>query len=262
MEVPRLIDHIDPSLRHEVLRSFPPEYLRRYEIGMHAIKRLGHAPYLPIRPGFEESDLEHTCGMLDMLQELRGRSPLRKAFNYRQTTYMIAMHDAGELIVGDGPPFGEERESPKWRRRKQLEPKVALRRVVSQIPDPEVQAEMTSFYHRFSEQGTHDREALLTRYLDKAQGTTRTGPSSAFGYRALGYSKPSYELLDHVQNTTSIFLGAALNFIAALPPSAAEDMKVHVISELERFKSIGFERLADEKITQFRRATSTFKLKA
>jgi 5'-deoxynucleotidase YfbR-like HD superfamily hydrolase len=251
-ERPRLIDFIDPFLRAEVSAKFPPEYLDKYEDEMHKIKRLGHNSYLPIKPGFQESDLDHTCDMLGMLRELRLKFVhLPEEINFKDVAYMIAMHDAGEIIVGDGPPFGPLRESPLWKRRKRQEPKMALKFIVGQIPDEAVQLEMSNLYHRFTQQNSNDKEALLTRLLDKAQGTTRTGPTYAFDYRAQGISQPSYKLSDHVFSSTAILIDAAKNLHATLSPESGAELAQFTVEELGRFRSAGFGRHARRRIREF-----------
>lgn len=252
-EIPRLIEHFAPSLRDEVAAKFPPEYIKKYEEGLHGQERLGYGRrYLPIKPGFTETDLEHTCAMLDILGELKARFVyLPEEVDFREVAYMIAMHDAGEIITKDAPPFGEERESAYWQRRKRLEPKVTLRRILTKIPDPAVQVEFKHLYHRFAQQDPGDKEALLTRLLDKAQGTTRTGPTYAFDYRALNWREPTYRVLDHIQKTVSIFRDAVLDLHTVLSGDAQAELRQFTVEELDRFRPIGFSRIASTFTQRF-----------
>lgn len=250
------IDHLTPPLQREVEANFPKGSICEYEEQLYRVKRLSYGrEYLPIKPGFEESDLEHTCAMLDILWELKGRfSYIPDEINFREVAYMIAMHDAGEIFVGDGPPFGPERESRYWEKRKRLEPKLALRKIIKQIPDQRVQEEMSHLHHRFTEQDVGDKEALLTRLIDKAQGTTRTGPDFAFNYRTAGWEQPSYKLIDHIQSAVSILIGAALNLHVLLPQEAKGELRQFTMEELDRFRPIGFSNLAAVSTQHFLQA--------
>lgn len=255
----RLLQYIDPTLRKDVLEKLPLPYIITYEQRMHQIKRLQNAPHLPVMPGYIETDLDHTCEMLDMLYELRSRAPrLFGAVDFKVTAYMIAMHDAGEIIVGDVPARGPLRENEDGKRRKELEPKAALNRILGQIPDEAVRIWMQHLYHRFATQDPYDREALLTRFLDKAQGTTRTGPKFAFDYRAMDYRHPPYKLWEHVHETTGIFVESALSLYRALPHEAGDEIKRFTVEELNRFRQIGFRRVARDRMSQFVDQTKIF----
>lgn len=248
-EAPHLLDHIDKPLRLELKEMFPEWYRRSYEQALHQILRWGHDPSLPIRPGYTESDLEHTAGMLDMAREWkRNFIYLPQVVNYRTTVLMIAMHDSGEIIVDDAPSHGPLRESPFWVRRKRQEPKMAQRFILSLIPDESVREEMTRLYHRFETQDPNDLEALTTRLFDKMQGTTRVGVKYIFDYRAVGLQEPSEETILHVDNSLSKTCDAALNLSKALPNEGSkEELRQFAIEEISRFERIGFEELARNK---------------
>lgn len=250
-ERPHLLNYVNKPLKIQLQDMFNAEIREAYEETLYQVKRWSHSSTLPIRPGFKESNLEHTAGMLDILNEWNSKhfKYLPARIDYRQTALMIIMHDSGEAIVGDAPSQGPLRESPFWVRRKRQEPKMAQRYILSLIPDEKVRQEMEDLYHRFEKQNPNDLEALATRFLDKIQGTTRTGPKYIFDYKAAGLEKPSPDTTKHVRESLRIATAAAINLHKALPVNEArEELRFFAILEIAEFEQIGYEDLAKENI--------------
>ncbi len=122
------------------------------------------------------------------------------------------------------------------------------------IRNPEVQTEVSDIYHRFIAQDPDDIMALTTRLLDKAQGSSRTGVTYAFDYKAVGLDYPTSELTKHVEDSTGILKDAATNLylaVARVSEPASEEVAGYAVKELKRFRPIGFGDLADRRIAQF-----------
>lgn len=256
-ERPKLIDHIDPFLRDEVKSFFPEEIISKYEEKMDAEVRLQHGAPLAIKPGYKETNLDHTVQGLDLILELERKSKyLPKEVNFRAVKYMFGLHDGGEIITKDAPPFGPEREGPYWKRRKRLEARAGSIFVLSCIPNQTVRDEMREYYLRAMRLDPWDKEAHLTKLIDSADGTTRSGTINYFNFRALGYKKPWQGLSNHVLESTKKFVKSAVNLHQILSPDSQSEIRQFTIEELARFEPIGFGRIARQRTQLFLELTN------
>lgn len=258
-ERPRLIDYLEPSLQAKALESFPADLIHDFEEGLHSVERLtASRSYLPVRPEYVDTDLIHTVGILVLRREFLDRFiHIPQEVNFEDVAWMGIEHDLGEIdkLIGDVASHGPERQTRRAKAKKRLEPK-AGQAILDRIPDEEVRTRMKHLYHRFMIQHPTDKEALLTRFLDKAEATTRAYPENVFNYRALNHSQPWHQLIEHVRESTLIFTDAAVNLFSALSPQAGSEIVEFTVEELARFKPIGFKRIANTRTKEFLLATS------
>lgn len=208
-ERPTFSSALPPSLV-EKYHIIPESDRERFEISLHRIKRWGEGgkpeiygdvSYLPKPPGFSESDLEHTIGILGMVDQLERFYPIDREVDWDEVRVMAVMHDAGEIRVGDAPNSGPIRRSPLWTVRKNYE-SVVVYDLISKIRDSNLAIWATSLYDRYITNDPKDKEARVANVLDKGQGTFMTGPWIFNNFRQFGHDKPSDELTAHV--TTSL----------------------------------------------------------
>lgn len=249
LEFPRLLDYIDPSLKIELSERISPELRALYEERLHEVKRWGRNAsqdygdnsYLPIREGFEESDLEHTCGMLQILQDLRDTLVyLPQEISVRDATIMIILHDSGEIVVGDVPGYGVERQNQKNKKRKKIEPKAAEKFILEKVQDEEIREEFRRLYHRFQGQAPGDREAILTKWLDKLQGTTFVGVKNVFDFKSAGQTRPSQRLVNHVSDALDVVVATTITLARACTPYARREVLGFAHGEIGKFNSLGY----------------------
>lgn len=256
-EIPQLIDYVSDSLRAEVSDNFPLPLRTPLEHSLHTEKRWGeNSPYygdishLPKKPGFSESVLEHTCGMLSIHNKLQEDTGLPGEINFRTGAYQIGFHDSGEAITHDAPSFGPARYLPYWVKSKRLEPLAAKKFIIARIPDLGVRGEITHFYDRYIEQNPNDKESLYVRLLDKVQAT-RVGINNVFDYQAVGWANPPDKLVEHISCSLDKLADATLKLVRILSTENRLAVINFIAAEIDGYQRIGFgelARVAQEKL--------------
>ncbi len=256
-EIPHFLDYVDPSLVWEVHQKLAVPYssgldLPKIEIRQHTVKRWGEnnphygdISFFAKRPGFSESVLEHAADMLVLYEDLLRKPVVRKEFSIGSVTYMTIFHDCAEYTGGDAPCTGPTRESEHWTKMKEHEREEGII-FIAEIPDPSVREEMESYYRRYLKHAANDKEVLLTCFLDKLQGTTRTGVDNVFDYQAIGLEKPHHKLVDHIRDTLAIVNNSAISLIRAVSPEVQQVIFDYTFVGIDRFKQIGFKGVAEQ----------------
>jgi len=140
------------------------KYIPGYELSEKLISRLhdvkrwhGTAQH---RDGGSESDLEHTAHMEKLLIDIQEQCPgLATEIDDMKTAVMIALHDTGEVLVGDPPQ--------ELTREQRAKHDIRERRLGLWLYNKS--PEMKELYRRSFDVESDDKEALFCKFLDKMQ---------------------------------------------------------------------------------------------
>jgi len=198
----RSIASLLPSDARNTYEAFPQRQRGDFEAALQGISRLGdpkYEKYLAVN-NFSENVLEHVCTMLEIVNEIKVNCPnIAAEVDLNVVRFMVILHDAGEICIGDIPSYGPLREAKAAKRKKRREPHHALTCIISQIEDEQVRERAEGFYLRYVEQDRQDKEALLAKFIDKSAGTARVNAPNVFAtWRLMGHRVPPFEMQEHV----------------------------------------------------------------
>lgn len=194
--------------------------------------RWGQVPFMhaPRGDNHNESILAHqwSCVMLWML--LRKIMPaLNKQVDHIKLHECIALHDIGEIVVGDTPRV-EQLKSGSTRKRQ-----VEEREIESQVENlPEsIQSLVKSYFHEYTFVEHPDLTILLARYLDSLQ-------ANHFGL-VYGHDLGKHsELISQIVNAYFVPVAKELESrAAALDPQAGEEIEALTNYHLQAIRDKG-----------------------
>jgi len=191
------------------------------------------------RKDIVETDWQHVYSMFEVLQDLNKTCPtLSSDVDIQTVQHMIYVHDQGEISVGDlthnrhdyAAQYGE------WKRKEYIAGKWQLRK----IKDRDIRLKATELYDRCFNIRDYDKEALLTDFIDKIQG-------SRFGFRNVfhhgkGVRKANREM--QFNHTVELLAKPVKPLLKLVSPSTQEGLKNFLREELERFSQYGYIREA------------------
>lgn len=239
-----LLDVLLPGVKIRYNAALSANKQDQYERGLHSIIRQEtmRSKGFPLSPDKTESDLEHTYAGLVMAMDYLSQYPiLGNYINFEEVQTMYIMHDAGEIIVGDVSPVDR---TLKEEQRKRLEPYLAKRRIFSQIPDPFQRDTAIAYFNRYQRNDPNDLEVQMTRFIDKAQGTTRVA-HEAFNLYAVQSDEVKKDIALHLWSTLPRMIEPAINLLVGLENRQAKQAIAEItLGELKELEKYGPKEVA------------------
>lgn len=208
------------------------------------VKRMGTARKkgFLIDPSFIETNREHVGTSLEMALEYSDNYPILNDYiRFDGVQTMLLHHDDGEGVpsIGDVPVV-DRTEADE--RRKKLEHRAAGMYVFSHIPDPDARKVVKSHYKVYAANDPKNLDVQMTRFIDKAQGTTRAA-EIAFNVEEhinRGNTETAEKIREHLFNTIPRMMEPAVNLLTYLPEQRArEAMREIIFHEFSRLEQVG-----------------------
>lgn len=184
----------------------------------------------------EENDLEHTRGMLVILEDIEHDCPnIAGEVDFTLVYPMAYIHDAGEIYAGDlahtHPDYDNLKPQVKRRER------AGFRLLSRSLRDKETKHFARELYKRVEEKSTTDKEAQLVDFVDKTQAV-RFGVNYVYpGHKIVNVQ----DRVDHLNRTANVLLKPAEALIHALESPQAKKEALDLIKrEIERFTMNGY----------------------
>jgi 5'-deoxynucleotidase YfbR-like HD superfamily hydrolase len=232
--------------RRTFLNEIPADLKKGYEEHMDATPRWMNGAVRESR--VLESDLDHTYGLLQIIDYIRKEFPvLCSEINMDKTEETAYVHDAGEIGVGDlalsNPNYNQIQAH--W---KHLEKAVFRKLTRDHISDPILRQKARYAYDRYvnyEKYKEHDMEdykvGLLVHLIDKVQ-------AARFGERYVFRAGIDPMIDPHLNGRTS--LGKILEFTGPLLDTLSENAREELIEfvgrEVKRFTQNGLRELTSE----------------
>ncbi len=184
----------------------------------------------------EENDLEHTIGMLIILEDIEHDCPnITGEVDFAVVYPMAYMHDAGEIYAGDlaytHPDYNNLKPQVKRRER------AGFRLLTRSLRDEKTKCLAKELYKRVEQKSPTDKEAQLVDFVDKAQAV-------GFG---IDYVYPGHKIVnaqdrtDHLNRTANVLLKPGEALARALESPCAKKEALGLIrKEFERFTAKGY----------------------
>lgn len=213
----------------------PKELQTQYEAALGRVLRWKNGNW---EDNIHETVVDHVAGMFIVLEDINKSCPtLSSDIDTETARHMIYLHDAGEILTEDlthnRDDYHELHDRWKFRERS------AFRLLTRQIEDKEVKLKVRQLHDRCFAQRQDDKEALLTEFIDKDQG-------SRFGYRNVFHGRGMTAAKRQMQmnHTMNLLLAPASNLLKLVSPQTQIDLKNFLLEELERFSQYGYGREA------------------
>ena len=190
-------------------------------------------------PEVEETDHDHILGCLELVTIYQQYFPhILQDCSINDLKVMLVIHDSDEIMVQrDIPmlhPILETKEGAKIKRVGRL---LAVNKLFSRYVCADKHAYVTDLYQRFLDQKPNDKEALIARYIDKAQGN-HFGAEYVFPYQPLGLSTPGAERKHHVSKSLEKILIPAIPLFSLLKYPGRKELDALVTHDIDRFIDI------------------------
>lgn len=213
----------------------PEDQQMQYEAGLHGVLRWKNGNWAD---NIYETDMDHVAGMFVILEDLNRVCPtLPTDFNLEAVQHMIYIHDGGEILVGDLTYNREDYHTvyDRWKSRE----RAAFRLLTTQITDEKIKREARQLYTRYISKKHDDKEALLTDFIDKLQGS-RFGFRNVFNGR--GMRKGTRDM--HFNRTVELMTHPIKPLLQLVTPSMQAGLLTFFGAELERLSRFGYRREA------------------
>jgi 5'-deoxynucleotidase YfbR-like HD superfamily hydrolase len=224
----------------------PDDLRERYEQELTNVLRWKNGNW---RENIYENNWQHVSGMFSILNTVTVSSnTLSSDIDIPTVQDMIYAHDLGEILGGDlthnREDYNEIRN--RWKKREFLLGLHLLKR----IEDPDIRKQAKDLYRRCFYPQDYDKEALLTEFIDKLQG-------SDFGFNNVFHGKGMTQAAKQSQfNRTFGLLTTPLTPLFSL---VSEDTRVdltnYLLQKLESFATFGYKKEAAPYITAVRRGS-------
>lgn len=211
-----------------------PDDLRiRYEKSLAGIIRWESGTLSSSR---EENDLEHTRGMLIILEDIEHGCPnIADEVDFTIVYPMAYIHDAGEIYAGDlahtHPDYDNLKPHVKRKER------AGFRLLTRLLRDERTKRLARELYERVEKKSSTDKEAQLVDLVDKTQAVR-------FG---INYVYPGHKIVNaqhrtaHLNRTANVLLKPAEALIHTLESQQAKKEALDFIKrEIERFTMNGY----------------------
>lgn len=213
----------------------PKDLQRQYETALHGVLRWQGGNWAD---NIYETDMDHVAGMFIVLDDLNNHCPtLRSDIDIKTVQHMIYLHDGGEILVGDLTHGRDDYDVvyPKWKKREHA----AFRLLTMQITDERIKQDTRQLYARYTMKKDNDKEALLTDFIDKTQGS-RFGLRNVFHGRGM---KPSNRQMQF-NHVTQLVTKPIIPLLKMVSQPTQESLKNFLKEELERISQYGYRREA------------------
>ena len=213
----------------------PKELQTRYEAALHQVLRWRNGNW---DDAIHETNWHHVIDMFRVLEDINKSCPtIFFEIDRKTVQHMIFVHDAGEIIKGDlthnRSDYGFVYD--EWKRKELTAGKWLMRK----IEDRYIRTQAMKLYERCMSPQPEDKEALLTDFTDKVQG-------SRFGFRNVFHGKGMTRANREMQfnHTMQLLTKPAKPLLKLVSPDTQEGLKSFLAEELERFSQYGYKREA------------------
>ena len=213
----------------------PEDLQRQYEATLDGVLRWKNGNWAD---NVYETDMDHVAGMFVILEDLNRVCPtLPTDFNLETVQHMIYIHDGGEILVGDLTRNREDYHTvyDRWKNREHA----AFRLLTTQITDEKIKQTARQLYTKCTSKKHDDKEALLTDFIDKLQGS-RFGFRNVFNGR--GMNKRTREM--HFNRSVELMIPPIKPLLQLVTPPMQVGLLTFFGAELERFSRFGYRREA------------------